>query len=127
MTLTGVPPVYVLPLCNSLKIMAGCRGDILRVYPLERGTAEDPARIHSGQSSYQNGYSMASLGGSVASGVALKARGGDESDVGLEAENERLKGQLEQAVQTAQQWQALHSQLHKFCVDQMLPATGAPG
>lgn len=80
-----------------------------------------------GQSSHLNGHSMATMGGSLASGVPLETQGGDESAVGLEAENERLKGQLEQAVHTAQQWQALHSQLHKFCVDQMLPAAGAPG
>ncbi len=119
--------LLVLPLRDSGKIMAGRRGEILRVCPLERGTAEDPARMLPGQSSHPNGHSMASMGGSLASGIAAGAQGGDDSAVDLEAENEKLKGQLEQAVQTAQQWQALHSQLHKFCVDQMLPAASAPG
>ncbi|CAL8463828.1 g3362 [Coccomyxa elongata] len=105
----------------------GYRGEILTVCPLERGTAEDPARMLHGQSPHPNRHSVAADGGSSASGVALKVQGGDEGVVDLEAENERLKGQLEQAVHTAQQWQALHSQLHKFCVDQMLPAASAPG
>ncbi|BDA48951.1 WD repeat-containing protein 18 [Coccomyxa sp. Obi] len=80
----------------------GYRGDILRVCPLDQGTAEDPARILYGQSAQQNGQSLGTVGGSLASGVASKSQGGDESGVDLEAENERLKGQLDQAVQTAQ-------------------------
>ena len=41
----------------------------------------------------------------------------------LAAENERLKQQLQQALEAAGKWQGLHAQLHAFCVDQVLPGS----
>lgn len=42
------------------------------------------------------------------------------ADASLQAENEKLKQQLLEAQEAAAQWQKLHTELHKFCVDKVL-------
>ena len=102
-----------------------CRGDILRVCPLERGAAEDPGREYFGDIAHR---SMAAPGATLFLGSAEQAAVGDEGgEVDVRAENEEVKKQLKQALETAQKWQGLHSQLHQFCVEQMLPAASTPG
>ena len=46
---------------------------------------------------------------------------GDESaaPMGLLAENEKLRKQLQQAQQASKQWQHLHSELHSACVSKL--------
>ena len=48
-----------------------------------------------------------------------------KADAALEAENERLKQQLLTAQELASQWQNLHRDLHKFCVDKVIATTQA--
>ena len=44
------------------------------------------------------------------------------SEAGLEAENQRLKEQLQEAQEAAVQWQTLHSELHYFCMNKVIAA-----
>lgn len=90
--------------------------------PLERGAAEDPAREAYGPLLQ---HSLAAASTSTSAGVVAQIapeEGGAETNV-----NEALKEQLREALQAAQKWQALHSQLHQFCVEQVLPAASTPG
>jgi len=43
-----------------------------------------------------------------------------KADAALMAENERLKQQLLTAQEVASQWQNLHKELRKFCVDKVI-------
>ena len=40
--------------------------------------------------------------------------------VGLQAENEKLRTQLQQAQLASEQWQRLHTELHAACVNKLL-------
>ena len=40
--------------------------------------------------------------------------------VGLQAENEKLRKQLQQAQHASELWQHLHSELHSACVNKLL-------
>lgn len=41
----------------------------------------------------------------------------------LLAENEALRQQLKEALEAGRKWQAMHEQLHSFCVEQLLPGS----
>ena len=51
---------------------------------------------------------------------AEEAGAGSQQSVGLVAENEKLRRQLEQSQQDSQSWQQLHSELHKAFVNKLL-------
>ncbi len=44
--------------------------------------------------------------------------------VGLQAENEKLREQLQQAQHASERWQHLHSELHSACVNKLLKISG---
>lgn len=56
-------------------------------------------------------------GVSVRTAEALSA---STSEARLEAENQRLKQQLQESQEAAAQWQTLHSELHNFCVNKVI-------
>jgi cell shape-determining protein MreC len=43
---------------------------------------------------------------------------------GLQAENEKLREQLQQAQRASERWQHLHSELHSVCVNKLLKTSG---
>jgi hypothetical protein len=53
----------------------------------------------------------------------MSANGSTES-VGLQAENEKLRKQLQQAQHASERWQHLHSELHSACVNKLLKTSG---
>ena len=61
--------------------------------------------------------------GSIAPGAAAAAAGaggGSAADAAAREENARLKEQLERALQTAEQWGQLNSQLQTLCAERLL-------
>ncbi len=49
---------------------------------------------------------------------------GSNEPVGLQAENEKLRKQLQQAQHASERWQHLHSELHSACVNKLLKTSG---
>lgn len=49
---------------------------------------------------------------------------GSNEHVGLQAENEKLRKQLQQAQHASERWQHLHSELHSACVTKLLKTSG---
>lgn len=49
---------------------------------------------------------------------------GSNEPVGLQAENEKLRKQLQQAQHASERWQHLHSELHSACVTKLLKTSG---
>lgn len=100
------------------------------MFPLERGTAEDPASDAPSLGTSHDRHSLPASNAPSSAGNALRTKEGGDGDEkegrDLHAENEQLRQQLNQAVETAKKWQSLHSQLHSFCLDQLMPAASAP-
>lgn len=88
---------------------------------LAAGPGRGPGENAAGSSAAVPGPGSMQDRETIASG-AQEAEGGER---GLAAQNEDLRRQLEQALEAAARWQGLHSQLHAFCMDRVLPA-GAP-
>ncbi len=57
------------------------------------------------------------------SALDMSANGSNEP-VGLQAENEKLRKQLQQAQHASERWQHLHSELHSACVNKLLGTSG---
>jgi hypothetical protein len=91
---------------------------VLSVFPVDRQATADPADEVFPPIAQNHSHSPAN--GAAAGSAAEGARPG--SALGdLQAENERLKEQLDQAMEAAGKWRAMHEQLHSFCMEQLLP------
>ena len=49
---------------------------------------------------------------------------GSKEPVGLQAENKKLRKQLQQAQHASERWQHLHSELHSACINKLLKTSG---
>ena len=112
-----------------------CRGGVASTGLLDPAMADDPARSCladgpgpcSARASFSAGAAPGpgSMQAGEAPASAPDGQGTEGGSRDVAAQNRDLRRQLAQALEAAARWQGLHSQLHAFCVDKVLPA-GAP-
>lgn len=108
------------------------RGGVASTSLLDASMAEDPAvaALHPrGQAPCAAATSASHAAAAAGSqgGHAQQAAGEEAAKSGdgdLAAQNEVLRRQLQHALEAGEKWRTLHSQLHSFCREQLLPSPG---